>query len=122
MIASTRENIAECRKTLRKVVSDLNLIPRFSDESLYTKPVTSETFYEIRRSKLVIADLTYYKPHVYYEAGYAEALKKPVIYTCRSGYYVKRQFDIIHSNLIKWEDTEQLYNALTKRAAAALNI
>jgi nucleoside 2-deoxyribosyltransferase len=122
LIASPREEMVECRNILKQVVSDLNLIPKFSDESKYSKPVTSETFYEIRRSKIVIADLTYYKPHFYYETGYAEALKRPVIYTCKQGYSIKRQLDIIHNSLIKWESPEQLRNALTIRVAAQLNI
>ncbi|HEY8418919.1 MAG TPA: hypothetical protein VIL03_00555 [Clostridia bacterium] len=122
IIASPREEMLSCRNVLKQVASNLNLVPKFSDESKYSKPVTTETFYEIRRSKLIIADLTYYKPHVYYETGYAEALKKPVIYTCKQGYSVKRQLDIIHNNLIKWDSLEQLRDALMIRAAAQLNI
>lgn len=35
---------------------------------------------EIEKSTFVIADLTDERPSCYYEAGYAEAMKKPIIY------------------------------------------
>lgn len=36
---------------------------------------------DIRRSRIVVADATGARPNVYYEAGYAEALGRPVIWT-----------------------------------------
>ncbi|HHW89869.1 MAG TPA: hypothetical protein GX745_03065 [Clostridiales bacterium] len=122
LIASSKDSMKECRNKMKKAMTDLGFLAKFSDETFYAKPVTREIFYELRRSKIVIADLTYYKPHVYYETGYAEALKKPVIYTCKNGYYVKRQFDIIHNNTIKWETTNQLYKALINRVSATLSL
>ncbi|HEY8424175.1 MAG TPA: hypothetical protein VIL23_05425 [Clostridia bacterium] len=122
LIVSDKENVTACKDVFKKVALALDLTPKFADEALYSKPMISEIFYEIRRSKIVIADLTYQKPHIYYETGYAEALKKPVIYTCKHGYSVKRQLDIIHNNLIKWENPEQLYDLLTTRVSAVLNL
>jgi hypothetical protein len=62
---------------------------------------------DIRRSRFVIADLTRvsdedYTEGAYWEAGYAEALGKPVIYTCRTGYQGKVHFDANHHLTIEW--------------------
>lgn len=122
LIASSKESMKDCRNKMKKALADLGFVTKFSDETFYTRPVTREIFYELRRSKIVVADLTYYKPHVYYETGYAEALNKPVIYTCKKGYYVRRQFDINHNNTIKWESTNHLYKALINRVLAVLSL
>jgi nucleoside 2-deoxyribosyltransferase len=37
---------------------------------------------EIQASRFVIVDLTHMNRGAYWEAGYAEGLGKPVIYTC----------------------------------------
>jgi nucleoside 2-deoxyribosyltransferase len=39
---------------------------------------------EIDASDYLLADLTYERPSVYFEAGYALGKQMPVIYTCRS--------------------------------------
>lgn len=38
---------------------------------------------EIRRSRFMIADLTHHNNGAYWEAGFAEGLGLPVIYTCK---------------------------------------
>ena len=43
---------------------------------------------EIRTSRFLIADLTHENAGAYWEAGFAEGLGKPVIYTCE-----KSKFD-----------------------------
>ncbi|MBW1616661.1 MAG: hypothetical protein JRJ49_09050 [Deltaproteobacteria bacterium] len=60
---------------------------------------------DIARSKFVIADLTYKNPNVYWEAGYAEALNKQVIYACERSFFdgEKRPFDIRHKRSVKWD-------------------
>ena len=68
-------------------------------------------------SELMIADLTFARPSVYFEAGYAQRAGKPVIYTCRADHLERRHnsefdnlrvhFDLEHKNIIPWsEDSE----------------
>ena len=58
---------------------------------------------------IVIADLTYARPSVYYEAGYAQR-KIPVIYTCRKDHLHNKEdslrvhFDVDRYNIIFWEN------------------
>ena len=60
---------------------------------------------EIRASDFVIADLTHDNLGAYWEAGYAEGLGKPVIYTCeRSKFEITRtHFDTNHHLTIVWD-------------------
>lgn len=81
---------------------------------------------EIEKSHLVIADLTYARPSVYFEAGYAQR-KVPVIYTVRKDHFRVRpdddhgnlrvHFDLQMRNIIGWRDSrdEQFGRRLLKR-------
>ncbi len=65
---------------------------------------------EILRSRFVIADLTDENRGAYWEAGYAEGLGKPVIYTCHKGYFDAKggtHFDTNHRQTVLWESTNE---------------
>ena len=57
---------------------------------------------QIQQSRFVIADLTYQNQGVYWEAGYAEGLEIPVIYTCEEQHFNNIHFDMKPSLTIKW--------------------
>jgi nucleoside 2-deoxyribosyltransferase len=63
---------------------------------------------EIRQSKFVIADLTHCNRGAYWEAGFAEGLGKPVIYTCEKSYFKaeKTHFDTNHCTTVLWDAAE----------------
>jgi hypothetical protein len=58
----------------------------------------------LRRSRFVIADLTHRNNGAYWEAGFAEGLGRPVIYTCRDGEWQKKasHFDTNHLVTVIW--------------------
>ena len=64
---------------------------------------------QIRTARFVIADLTHSNRGAYWEAGFAEGLSKPVIYTCRADVFndadpTKRtHFDTNHLSTVLWE-------------------
>ena len=60
---------------------------------------------EIRKSKFLIADLTDGNHGAYWEAGFAEGLGKPVIYTCERSYFKSNgtHFDTNHLHTVIWE-------------------
>lgn len=70
---------------------------------------------EIRQSRFLIADLTHENRGAYWEAGYAEGLGKPVIYTCRKDVFDDKtkgtHFDTNHHLTVVWE-TEKLPEAV----------
>lgn len=63
---------------------------------------------EIRSSRFVIADLTHGNLGAYWEAGYAEGLGKPVIYTCEKSIFDKEKthFDTNHHLTVPWDQTK----------------
>jgi hypothetical protein len=62
---------------------------------------------EIRRSKFLIADLSHANPGAYWEAGFAEGLGRPVIYTCRKDVFddplSRPHFDTNHHLTVTWD-------------------
>ena len=60
---------------------------------------------EIRSSDFLVADLTHDNAGAYWEAGYAEGLGKPVIYTCEVQKFNERKthFDTNHHHTILWD-------------------
>lgn len=62
---------------------------------------------EIDACDFVIADLTYVRPSVYFEAGYAQR-KVPVVYTCRADHLgqgtgeLRVHFDLLMRNIVPW--------------------
>lgn len=62
---------------------------------------------EIRKALFLIADLSHANPGAYWEAGYAEGLGKPVIYTCKKEVFDdesrKPHFDTNHHLTIIWD-------------------
>ena len=80
----------------------------------------------IRRSRFVVADFTHgddgARGGVYYEAGFAQGLDLPVIFTCRKDMMVNVHFDTNHFNHIlwEWENPEDLREQLTDTIVAAI--
>jgi hypothetical protein len=70
---------------------------------------------EIRTSRFLIADLTHENRGAYWEAGFAEGLGKPVIYTCEKSKFgnQKTHFDTNHHETVVWEK-EKLDEAAEK--------
>lgn len=60
---------------------------------------------EIQSSDFLIADLTHANNGAYWEAGYAEGLGKPVIYTCEKEKFnlQKTHFDTNHHLTVVWD-------------------
>ena len=65
--------------------------------------IMDEVFAQIRCCRFVIADLTGHRPNVYYEAGFAQGLNIPVIFTCQKDDLDKKHFDISHLNILEWD-------------------
>ena len=65
---------------------------------------------KIRDAAFIIADLTHENRGAYWEAGYAEGLRKPVIYICEKRKFEeeKTHFDTNHCTTVPWSrDSEE---------------
>jgi len=70
---------------------------------------------EIKRSGLVVADLTGNRGGVYFEAGLALGWGIPVIWTCHKNHLKDVHFDTNHYNYVVWETTDELKSKLEAR-------
>ena len=78
----------------------------------------------------MVADLTGYRGGVYWEAGFAEGLGIPVIYTCHEKWLNTDKdlniegvhFDLNHRNMILWneENLEEFKQRLINRIGAIM--
>ena len=67
----------------------------------------------IAHSDLLIADITYDRPNVYYELGFAHGLGRPVVLLARNG--TELHFDIKDYNTIFYKNFKELHSKLSSR-------
>ena len=83
--------------------------PFIVNRAHFLDEITDKIIAELRRSYFVIADFSNseesgMRGSVYFEAGFAHGLHKPVVYTCRRN--SKLAFDTNHYPHIVWEETK----------------
>ncbi len=102
------------------------------DQSEHANKIDDEIIAEIRRSRFVVADFTSgsvgegaeraFIPRggVYYEAGFAQGLGMPVIWTVRADQIDAVHFDTRQFNHIVWQTPEDLRERLARRVLAVV--
>ena len=96
------------------------------DEKPHANKIDDEIIAEIRRSRFLVADFTHGKDGarggVYYEAGFALGLNRPVIFSCREDMFDKLHFDTRQYNHISWknENLDEFRKNLTNRIEALI--
>jgi hypothetical protein len=102
------------------------------DQKEHSNKIDDEIIAEIRRSRFVVADFTceiingdkgqiaVSRGGVYYEAGFAQGLGIPVIWTCRSDSINHVHFDTRQYNHIVWTDPNDLQHKLFNRIRAVI--
>ena len=109
----------------------LSVTPLRVDRVEHNEEIDNKIFELLDSSDFVIADLTYARPSVYYEAGYATGKSKPVIYIVKGDHFAARaddiygnfriHFDIQMKNIISWKEPNQSFsNKLLKRVQHVL--
>lgn len=105
---------------IKKAISDCGYNPIRIDQKEHNNKIDDEIIAEINKSNFVIADFTGQRGGVYFEAGYAMGLGKPVIWTVRSDDLTNVHFDTRQYAHIVWNDTEDLYQKLFNRIKATI--
>ena len=94
------------------------------DQKPDVNKIDDEIIAEIRRSRFLVADFTHgeegARGGVYFEAGFAQGLGIPVIYTCRNDMVDKLHFDTRQYAHIVWETPDDLRKSLLKRILARI--
>jgi len=113
-------------KAIRAALCTLRITPIRVDRVEHNEDIDDKIFQVLDSADFCIADLTYARPSVYYEAGYAFSSGKPVIYLARSDHIKARQddiygnlrvhFDLQMKNIILWtRPSDALRKRLTRR-------
>lgn len=97
---------------LTPVLRALDIQVRRVDRIEHNDDIDDRIIAEIRAADFVIADLTYARPSVYYEAGFAQR-EIPVIYTSRADHFrpgpehpeLRVHFDLTMRNIIPWSNS-----------------
>ena len=113
-------------KIIEPVLRELNIKSLRIDRVEHNEDIDDHIFKLIDQSHICIADLTYARPSVYYEAGYAFGSGKPVIYLARRNHLHPQKddiygnfrvhFDLQMKNIIDWtEPNKRLEKRLRNR-------
>ena len=90
------------------------------DSSHHNEKICDKMLAEIRLAQFVVADFTRQRAGVYFEAGFAMGLGRPVIFTCRSDDFEHVHFDTRQYNHIVWETPAELRAKLADRIRATI--
>ena len=88
------------------------------DRVEHVNRIDDEIIARIRTSLFVVADFTGHRGGVYFEAGFALGLDRPVIWTCRKDDMKNLHFDIRQYNTIDWKSYDELASRLQYRVEA----
>ncbi len=108
-----------------------DLRPVRVDRSDRNEPIDEQIYKSMRVSDFAVADLTYARPSVYYEAGWMRGNGKPVIFTCRADHLergkppevadrLRVHFDLEQESIVVWKTTSD--RQFQKRLKARLRI
>lgn len=109
---------ADLRDCLKTSINALDWNAVIIDEVEHNDGIMDRVIAAIRDSAFVVAELTYQKSGVYYEAGFAKALGLEVIHIVSESDFKSCHFDVRHLNLIVWKDHADLSKKLTSRVLA----
>jgi nucleoside 2-deoxyribosyltransferase len=100
---------------IKSAIERAQLTPLRIDREHFTDKICERILTEIRRCSILVADVTKHRGGVYFEAGYALALEKTVVWTCRESDFKEVHFDTRQYPHIIWNSPEDLTEKLYER-------
>jgi hypothetical protein len=102
-------------RLIAPVLGQLRTIPVRVDRINHNENIDVKIIQELKICDFAVADLTFARPSVYFEAGFAQGRAVPVIYTCREDHLgrpnpddtygnFRVHFDLLMRNIIPWEN------------------
>ena len=114
---------------IEPAVARAGLQPRVVNRIIHNNDIDDQIHSEIKECTLCIADLTFERPSVYFEAGLALGLGKELIFTVERSHLSpldrtqpKVHFDLLMKNIIPWDksSTQVFESALERRLSHVL--
>jgi hypothetical protein len=105
---------------IRAALHDCNCEPMLIEKAQHNDKICDRVIAEIRLAEFVIADVTFHRQNVYFEAGFAMGLGRDVIWTCREDEFTreKQHFDTRQYPHILWKDPDDLRRQLVEKIRA----
>ena len=105
---------------IKPAVHDCGLEPIRIDQVPHNNKICDKIIAEIKQSQFVVADVTMQRQGVYFEAGFAMGLGRPVIWLCKEDDKKNMHFDTRQYNRIIWQSPEDLREKLADRIRATI--
>jgi hypothetical protein len=107
---------------IKKAVEEAGYIPVRIDLQDFNEKICDEIIAEIRRDKFLIADFSWLRSGVFFEAGFAKGLGREVIFLVRKADVdeLKEHFDTRQYNHIVYDSSEDLRKKLYNRICATI--
>lgn len=111
-----KEDLAEVyEKGIKVAIERTGLVPIRIDKETFSEKICERILTEIHRAEFVLADFTHHRGGVYFEAGYALALGKKVIWCCRKDQMDEVHFDTRQYPHIVWPTVDSLTTQLEEK-------
>lgn len=111
--------LEDIHNTIKRVSLDLGLVAERVDDPEFNERITDRILNSINKAEYIVVDLTFLKPNVFFEAGYAQGIGKIPIYIALQGTEIA--FDLKDYPVIFFENMVGLEDKLKKRLTAMIS-
>ena len=100
---------------LKAVEDDCHFKALRVDRSQHNDNINDKIMAGIRQAQFMVADFTRQRQNVYFEAGLALGIGRPVVWTCHNNEFDTLHFDTKPFNFVRWSTPAELRERLADR-------